>query len=154
MIKTVNQDLLTAPVDIILHSCNCFHTMGGGVAKALRNKYPEVYEADLGTHYADKDKLGSFSVAYTKAGVTVFNLYTQFDYGTDERKVNYEAFYKALEAFAEWVKVQNLSFRVGVPYGISCGLAGGDWRIIKAMLYSFFEDGRLANCELWVCKRD
>ncbi len=29
---------------------------------------------------------------------------------------------------------------LGLPYGISCGLAGGNWGIIEAMIRDIFED--------------
>ena len=46
MIKEINCDLLTAPVDAIFHCCNCFNTMGAGVALAIKNKYPEVFKVE------------------------------------------------------------------------------------------------------------
>jgi len=32
---------------------------------------------------------------------------------------------------------------VGVPYGISCGLAGGNWKIIKAIIEDIFLDSMI-----------
>ena len=32
---------------------------------------------------------------------------------------------------------------LGLPYGISCGLAGGNWGIIKAMIEDIFSDSPL-----------
>ena len=30
---------------IIVHGCNCFNTMGSGIAKEIRNRYPRAYES-------------------------------------------------------------------------------------------------------------
>ena len=48
---------------VVLHGCNCFHTMGAGIALYLRRMIPEVAEVDAGTVYGDKNKLGTCSVA-------------------------------------------------------------------------------------------
>lgn len=33
-------------VDIIAHGCNCFHTMGAGVAARLAKAYPAIVASD------------------------------------------------------------------------------------------------------------
>lgn len=69
-------------------------------------------------------------------------MYTQEEIGA-KRSVDYEGFYCALEQVADY-----LDWRVnegeeficfGLPYGISCGLAGGSVRIINAMIYDILE---------------
>ena len=50
--------------DVIVHGCNCFNTMGAGIALAVKRKYPEAYEVDKRTKYGDINKLGTISVAY------------------------------------------------------------------------------------------
>lgn len=70
--------------DMIFHGCNCFHTMGGGIARQIRLDFPEAYNADCDTAYGAIDKLGTMSSA--KSGsVTVVNCYTQWEYGTDKK---------------------------------------------------------------------
>ena len=49
--------------DIIIHGCNCLHTMGAGIAKYIKQDFPEAFQADKKTKYADKQKLGTFSEA-------------------------------------------------------------------------------------------
>lgn len=36
--------------DVVVHGCNCFCTMGKGIAKEVKTRYPWVYGADLKTH--------------------------------------------------------------------------------------------------------
>lgn len=52
-------------VSVIAHQTNCFNTMNSGVAKAIRQLYPEAYFADCKTVKGDYKKLGGFSMAST-----------------------------------------------------------------------------------------
>ena len=73
----------------------------------------------------------------------IYNLYTQSRIG-GKRAVDYEAFHKSLSFVAE-----NLHYNyangeddviLGLPYGISCGLAGGSWEIIYSMINEILVD--------------
>lgn len=66
---------------ILIHGCNCFHVMGAGVAKVISSKYPCALEADKRTSYGDVSKLGTFSYCTVDTFLTIYNLYTQFNYG-------------------------------------------------------------------------
>ena len=83
--KSVEGDLLKLAgqghFDVIVHGCNCFCTMGAGIAKSIRDQFPAAYEADLATPKGDRDKLGTYSVAKVIVGehsFDVVNAYTQF----------------------------------------------------------------------------
>lgn len=139
-IKYVKGDLLKSDVDIIVHCANCFCTMGSGIAKQIREQYPEAYEADLRTKKGDIKKLGSYSVAESK-DKWIVNLYGQYTYGRESRKVNYEAVYNALEKLRNnLISINNSSAKIGFPYKMCCNLAGGDWRIIETMIKVIFEN--------------
>ena len=45
MIQHLNQDLTTARQQVIVHQVNCQGRMGSGVAKAIKEKFPNVYTA-------------------------------------------------------------------------------------------------------------
>ena len=121
-------------LDVIIHQCNCFHVMGGGVAFALANKWPEVYQADLCTIKGDKKKLGTYSCACIgndkdHEELFVFNLYSQYTFGGDF-ETDYQAMKKGLIDIFEYLKrsdpIGHDVWNVGIPYMIGCGLAGGD----------------------------
>ena len=76
-------------INVLIHPCNCFHDMESGVAKQLKDNYPEVYEADLKTIKGDKDKLGRFSFADVARHLRIINAYTQ--YYNDNAHVNFSA---------------------------------------------------------------
>ena len=68
MMKTIKGDLIKlaeeGKFDVIIHGCNCFHAMGGGIAKQLADKYPQVEEVDRQTTFGDRNKLGSYSLEH------------------------------------------------------------------------------------------
>lgn len=118
--------------DVIVHGCNCFCTMGKGIAKEVKTRYPWVYEADLRTHKGDMGKLGKFSeagVVSTGGEFTVVNAYTQFHYWGASVKVNYNA----LRSCFRRIKITYSGYRIAYPK-IGAGLAGGDWDIISAII--------------------
>lgn len=124
----------------LVHCCNCFHTMGAGVAKEVRRRYPAAYRADLLTEYGDPKKLGSYSFADLDPRV-VFNLYAQFRYG-GVRDLDMEALSRGLSKIANCAAEQN-ERGVKTPivtYKIGCGLAGGDWEEVVEILDSISVD--------------
>lgn len=118
--------------DIVVQGCNCFCTMGSGLAKQIKAEYPAAYAADLLTIKGDRDKLGSYTIMRGK--FDIINAYTQYDYdryGSQELMFDYIAFDKVLNAL---LKYSHLDF--GFPY-IGCGLAGADEQIVVNMLLEF-----------------
>lgn len=110
--------------DVIVHGCNCFHTMGSGIAKEISKRYPEVLEADLRTLYGTLSKLGTIEAVRLKRNNVDFhvvNAYTQFRYGR-----GLQLDYNALESCMLSLKKRFPKSRIGLPM-IGCGLAGGDW---------------------------
>ena len=118
--------------DIIVHGCNCFNTMGSGIARQLKTRYPQVYIADLKTEKGSIEKLGTFSFSEC-GGLTVINAYTQHTYNLPKEGrdlFNYSAFMKVLYKLAQTYDKPN---RFGFPM-IGCGLAGGDpVRVMKIL---------------------
>ena len=51
MIKHIKCDIFESGADVILHQVNCQGVMGSGIAKQVREKYPEVYQ-----HYVSECK--------------------------------------------------------------------------------------------------
>tara|TARA_R110000823_G_scaffold209903_1_gene340054 strand:+ start:666 stop:1133 length:468 start_codon:yes stop_codon:yes gene_type:complete len=136
--------------------------MGGGIAKQIKDRYPQAFEADTerwGNEYNDggnwRCQIGDYSKAVIEDQGTIYNLYTQSGYSTKERQVNYEYFWKAMKAMQEDLLFNqhelNVRQVVGVPYGISCGLAGGNWKIIKAIIEDIFLDSMI---ECYIVKYD
>lgn len=120
--------------DVVLHGANCFHVMGGGIAKQFAERYPEVYAADREqTKHGDVKKLGTYSKA--RVGNTdVLNCYTQYHYDSSRMQFRYAAFAKVLEL----VKAEYHGKSIAMPL-IGAGLAGGDWDAIEAIIEEVLE---------------
>ncbi|WP_321492314.1 macro domain-containing protein [uncultured Desulfobacter sp.] len=118
--------------DLIIHGCNCFCTMGAGIAKQIRTYFPEAWEADLATESGDRSKLGNYSKACvdTPYGqLYVINAYTQYHYSGNGVLVDYDAITKIFTS----LKKQFSGSRMGYPK-IGAGLAKGDWDIISRII--------------------
>lgn len=132
-------------LDYIAHSCNTHNVMGAGIALDIKHTYPQAYSADCHAMMENKNVLGNFSFAWTDATQNkgVYNMYTQDKMG-GKRAVNYEAFHVALENVAdhiEWQSKHDDEEKVlGLPYGVSCGLAGGSKRIINTIIHEILVD--------------
>lgn len=150
----------------IAHCANCFCVMGAGVAAAISKEFPYAADADKKTKRGDLNKLGDLSVGIPREGLLdenpiVFNLYGQYDLGSHKRQLNYEMLYRSLELmhiritadlrdygyFIEWENgnlAKHEIITIGFPYKIGCGLAGGSWIIVDAMIREVFK-GRYWN---------
>jgi O-acetyl-ADP-ribose deacetylase (regulator of RNase III) len=135
--RTISGDLIALAnaghFDVIAHGCNCFHTMGGGLAAQIRRHFPEAYEADLATPHGDQAKLGTCSFALVeREGVrfTVVNAYTQF---APSMGGGVDVDYDAVHAAMRWLKTRHAGARIGLPQ-IGAGLAGGDWARIERII--------------------
>lgn len=123
--------------DVLVHGCNCFCTMGAGLAKGVRTAFPEAFEADRATKKGDPKKLGTFSaVLITRLPhpLWVVNAYTQLDYRGPGVRVSYDA----VEAAFKQISVQFSGLRIGYPR-LGAGLGGGDWDVLREVICSALE---------------
>ena len=138
MIRVVKGNLLDATELVIAHQVNCQRKMNSGVAKAIREKYPIVFEQYLQT----EPMLGS--VDYISVdGRYVANMYAQDMYGYDgQQYTNYEAFRQCCK---DTVKVRRGASEMEVltaamPYKIASDRGGADWDKIMDILLEEFTD--------------
>jgi len=149
MIFEKDANLLDFNLGAFIHSCNCFHTMGAGIAYQIKQKYPMLFKADVAHGRAgDHTRLGKFSWADLPDGKRGYNLYSQFNLGMEKRQTNYEAMYKGLEAIKMHLTLAPIE-NVGVPFNMGCKLGGGSWRVVRAILDDIFEQGGI---NLYICK--
>ena len=123
---------LTGKFELIVHGCNCMCTMGAGIAKQIKQEFPEAYAADCKTIKADRQKLGTISYAIIQRNnidLTVVNAYTQFNWRGKGVLVNYDAVRSAFKT----IKKQFSGKAIAYPK-IGAGLARGDWNIINQII--------------------
>lgn len=141
MIKEIEGDLLELAklkhFDLIAHGCNCFCTMGSGIAKQIKEQFPEALDTDiLHTIRGDIKKLGCYTCCRSKVyGFIIVNAYTQYRYGTDSPKIDYEAITLVMRKLNH----DHEGKRIGLPL-IGAGLAGGDWNRIKNIIETELKD--------------
>lgn len=122
----------------IAHGCNCFATMGAGIALTIGREFPEAKIADSKFKIPNgKKRLGNLS--YTKIeninNNLVFNLYSQFMPGADFRL---SALKKSLKLMSQTIKrefpeLELSEIKIGFPL-IGCGIGGGDWDEVKEVI--------------------
>ena len=147
MIHRVQGDLLKSDCNFIGHQSNCLGGFGGGIAGQIRKQVPEMYEvfsSDMHIRHSDH-KLGSLCYTRIKNGAGYgFNLYGQYYFGGRDPKgfdTDYAALKKALHKMltivpelARIAKIDKNNIKVGLPWLIGCGLAGGDWDTVYALI--------------------
>ena len=153
MISHVIGDILEYPgITGIMHQCNCYCTMGSGLALQIKNRYRAGYIADEKTKKGDLSKLGTFSYGITLDGKIIYNLYSQAGYGSRDRQTSYDAMDVGLRAIREDLRIASThrKINVGIPYKLGCGLANGNWKIVLAIIDSIFEDEEYS---VTICRR-
>ncbi len=118
--------------NVIVHGCNCFNTMGGGLAAAIKRNFPEAYTVDCGTVKGSKVKLGNYTSAIIDRNnrrFVIVNAYTQYNYGRRGVYVQYTAVDHVFQRIAR----DFTGLKIAYPL-IGAGLAGGDWPLIYKII--------------------
>ena len=146
--KKVGDLLSSKEITVVLHQANIFHTFGAGIARAIREKFPEAYAADLETVDGDSAKLGTLSIGKIKdkKGSSIefiVNMYSQTGLGGQDRQTSYdymEVAMRDLRARLEKRVRDGKQTKLGIPYKLGSGLANGDFRIVNSIIESVFSD--------------
>jgi len=129
--QIINNDILLIQEGIICHQVNCMGKMGAGIALALRKKWPQVYTDYMKAYELNQLRLGQ--VVFTTIvpdQLIVANLCGQYRYGRDKRYTDYSALERCLVSVVNY----NSNLPVYIPYRMGCGLAGGSWEMVSAIV--------------------
>lgn len=124
-------DILHTEADVICHQVNCKGVMGAGLAKQIRNQLlsEEQYRTyqEICREYG-RANLGKVIRMKTDT-YQVYNLFGEDIPTGSGVDTIYAALYKALVSALYYAETEHLT--LAVPGMIGCGLAGGDWRIVR-----------------------
>jgi O-acetyl-ADP-ribose deacetylase (regulator of RNase III) len=137
-VMTVQGDLMAAPETFLLHGCNAQGVMGRGVAKLVRDAYPEAYRVYRDAYEARQDKtrglpLGSYTIWEGDERTVINGITQEFFQGgdADHVYVSYAAVERLFQSLNEEDKVYGKS--IAVPR-IGAGLARGNWEAIHEII--------------------
>lgn len=129
-IQIINDDLLNAKEDYIVHQCNCVSNDAKTLAEKIFKKYP----------YANSYKNRTTSTRSIPGTIEIFgngtnkrfiiNAYAQFypstnKYQNDNAEKRIKWFEECLNKISE---IENINTKtIAMPYNIGCGAGGGNW---------------------------
>ena len=145
MATEIYKDITTVESGFIFHQVNCQNAMGRGVAKAISDKWPRV-KTEYHRFCEGKEPenlLGEGQIVLIDSKLAVINIFGQLNYGnaarTGEVYTDYEAVRKAFSSLSlclSFFKKPEIYF----PYLFGCGLAGGDWAVMRPLITRFYPD--------------
>lgn len=121
-------DILNTDALYIAQCVNAQGKMNSGVAKAIRDRYPKVWQV-----YSDESAKGGLwmgRVIGANCGKhVILNIVGQDKYGYDGKLyLDYQALRRGIGSIN-----RNVTQPVAFPL-IGCGLAGGDWKLVSEII--------------------
>lgn len=156
MIKHIKCDIFESGADVICHQVNCQGVMGSGIAKQVREKYPDVYESYklLCENNNPEDLLGEsqFVSIIDDKPRGIINIFGQLNYGYDGKcYTNYDVLKQAFDDVHWFVNNYFVDHNpvIAFPYKFGCARGGGDWNVVYKMIEDIFGD---SDCEVLICE--
>ena len=136
MVTVVKGNLLNASEKIIAHQVNCQKKMNSGVAKAIKEKWSNVFEK-----YQKTEPTLGFVDFILVDNHYVANMYSQDNYGYDGKQyTNYDSFRQCCKTIVENCRNMTKKYTVAMPYKIASDRGGADWDKIMDILLEEFTD--------------
>ena len=133
--EIMDSDIRNANSGFIIQGVNAQGKMGKGLAKSIYDRWPNVKSEYINEYFDNNDffHLGSFHIVNIKDNLNVVNIVSQEYYGNDGRQyVSYPAIEVALINLIRLINKNKWEKIIHVPK-IGCGLAGGNWDVIKGI---------------------
>jgi hypothetical protein len=114
------------------------------MVSAFQTDNPDLFPAEDVKWRGNIKKLGRVQSYYFEhLDLHVCNMYTQYNYGTDSRKLNYGALSSCLSHLRDNFAGQ----KIALPW-IGCGLAGGSKEIVGEMIEFYLPTCTIIEYEL------
>ena len=124
-IKFMQGSVFKTKAPIIAHQVNNLGIMGAGVAKQIKEKYPEAYQTYASTYKLYR--LGDVLFTHTNQGLIIANCFSQSGISRSHMTTDYDSFWMCMHNLERFMKEWGID-KVAIPYKMGCGLAGGDWK--------------------------
>lgn len=128
-----NGDVFTTDAYYIGHGVNCTGVMGAGIAKTVREKFPQTYYEYKRVCETGTFRPGSYFI-YQEGGKGIVNLATQDKPGPDAR---YPWLFNVLYRFSKRARQPEKVAKFGAVCAIpelGCGIGGLDWEGVKKVI--------------------
>lgn len=148
MIQHIKCNIFESGADVILHQVNCQGVMGSGVAKQVKERYPNVFWGyKLVCDWCkDKSELLGIAEAYQTKDNIIVNLHAQENYGYDGKcYTDYDALKRCLIEVADHIATEHDT--IAIPYLMGCHRGGGDWNKVYGMIEEVLGDYNVLICE-------
>ena len=156
----INGDILSVENSIICQQVNCLGIAGAGLALQIKKKYPNVFieyeKLCKSVNYKDSEDelLGTLQIVKCSDSNYVANMFGQREIGYTAIYTRYDAFTESLNKLMMEVTMRNSEYRdmtVAMPYGIACGLGGGNWNMVYHIINSA---ARYFNYDISLYRKD
>lgn len=148
MLEIVRGNILYADTKYIAHQCNCITTKSKGLSKIIfdRHPYADIYSSRPEKvdykNLPEGQKAGTIIIKGNDRDQRyIINMLSQIYPGPpkfiqsklDGESARIKYFIECLDKIS---KIENLE-SIAFPYGVGCGLAGGNWNIYFPLLKGF-----------------
>ncbi len=138
-------NILDASEPMIMQQCNCVTVRSHGLSAQIVKRYPwaNVYERRpaRSSNCAQKFSIPGTYCIDVKADLSIIHLFAQVYPG---KPGSYQRYYpkyypdtslSRVGYFQECINdLEGITNKIAVPWGIGCGLAGGNWDIYQSIL--------------------
>lgn len=158
--KCYDGNVLDSTAPIIAHQVNFNGIMDAGVAKCIKEKYPDIMEDYLEWCNSQEDKIVLLGqVQFYKRGeddkgnpLCIANCFSQRNKkGLNNCYTDYKAVSWCMREINTNIRKYNLEHRVALPYKYGCGIGEGNWKdVLECIFWGFSrEKDKDFIVELW-----
>ena len=163
MIRKIEfKDVFLSDSSIICHQVNCMGVMGAGIAKQMKQKYPENFDRykKLCDEFSDRPELllgqCQLTINYDNARKSntryIANLFGQVGYGRDRQQTDLKSLFQAFLSLREQSRLID-KCTIAIPYGIGCGLGGAKWSDVYKIIEKVFKNDEYLIVDIYKLKK-
>jgi O-acetyl-ADP-ribose deacetylase (regulator of RNase III) len=150
--KIVYGNIFKTGADVLVNPVNCMGTMGAGLARQFKNKYPEIYYPYKEACKKGDLKIGSLNSLYVhRYNIWVINFPTKNDWKENSKIEYIETGLKNLVEFiSNFSNHKEMGFEsVAIP-ALGCGLGGLNWSDVKKVIEEELSPEKVGDVEIIV----